>query len=81
MQSDGNSFSEDVVSDSKTSRDEDKILDQIYKSKYIRIIIMILYDIITKIYTNTTVALKPNFMSSLLLCAVFLQICIFFKHS
>ena len=34
MQSDGNSFSGDVVSDSfsKTSRDEDNMLDQIYKS-------------------------------------------------
>ena len=28
-----------------------------------------------------TVALKTNFMSSLLLCAVFLLICIFFNHS
>ena len=27
-------------------------------------------------HTNTTVALKPNFMSSLLLCAVFLYKCI-----
>ena len=27
--------------------------------------------------TNTRVAIKPNFMSSLLLCAVFLFICIF----
>ena len=31
--------------------------------------------------TNTTVALKPNFMSSLLLCAVFLYTCIFFNPS
>ena len=44
MQSDGNSICKDVVSDSfiKTSRDEDKILVQIYKSKYVGIIIMIL---------------------------------------
>ena len=32
-------------------------------------------------YTNTTVALKPNFMSSLLLRAVFLLICIFINNS
>ena len=69
MQSYGNSFCGDVVSDSlkKTLRDEDNILDQIYKSKYVRIIIMmilILYNIIrTKMHTNTTVSLKPNFMS------------------
>ena len=53
QQPDGNSFCGDVVSDSfnKTSRDEDEILDQIYESKYIRIIIMmilILYTIIRK---------------------------------
>ena len=53
MQSDGNSFCGDVVSDSliKTSRDVDNILDQIYKGKYVRIIIMmilILYNIIRK---------------------------------
>ena len=53
MQSDGNSFCEDVVSESfkKTFRDEDNILYQIYKSKYVRIIIMmivILYNILRK---------------------------------
>ena len=53
MQSDGNSFSGDVVSNNcnKTSRDEDNILDQIYKSKYVWIFIMmilILYNIIRK---------------------------------
>ena len=32
-------------------------------------------------HTNTTVALKPNFMSSLLLCALFLFICIFCHNS
>ena len=52
MHSDGNSCG-DVVLDSfnKTYRDEDKILDQIYKSKYVRICIMkilILYNIIRK---------------------------------
>ena len=31
--------------------------------------------------TNITVSLKPNLMSSLLLCAVFLYICIFFDPS
>ena len=53
MQSDGNSFCGDVVSDSfnKTSRDEDNILEQIYKSKYVCIInmmILILYNILRK---------------------------------
>ena len=53
MQSDGNSICGDVVSDSfnKTSRDEDNILVQIYKSKYVRIIItmnLILDNIIRK---------------------------------
>ena len=88
----------DVVLDSlnKTSRDEDNILDKIYKSKYVRIIIMmilinlpmvrsrenkmavfvngspILYIINPQffIHTNNTVALKPSFMSYLLLYAV-----------
>ena len=38
MQSDGNSFWRDVVSDSfnKTSRNEDIIFYQIYNSKYVR---------------------------------------------
>ena len=58
----------------KAYRDEDNILDQIYKSKYvwnIITIVIILYSIkrkciltINKI-ANTTVALKPNLMSSL----------------
>ena len=53
MQSDGNSFCGDVVSESfdKTSQDEDKILDQIYKSKYFRIIIVMIsipYNIMRK---------------------------------
>ena len=50
MQSDGNSFCGDVVMSSfiKTSRDEDKFLDQTYKCEYVRVIIMmilILYNI------------------------------------
>ena len=50
MYSDGNSFCGDVVVDSfnKTSWDEDKILDQICKSKYVRIdnmMFFILYNI------------------------------------
>ena len=53
MQSVGNSLCGDVVSKSfnKKYRDEDSILDQIYKKKYVRIIIMmilILYNIIRK---------------------------------
>ena len=32
-------------------------------------------------HSNTTVALNPNFMSSLVLRAVFLLICIFLNHS
>ena len=66
MQSDGNSFCGDVVSD---------ILAQILQRKYVRIIIImisILYNIIRKCYNNT-VTIKPNFVSSLLfLCAVLL---------
>ena len=69
MQSDGNSFCGDVVSDSfnKQSRDENNILDQIYESTYARIIIMmifILYNIIKKclLIGTTVVALKPNLM-------------------
>ena len=53
MHSDGNSSCGDVVSDrfNKTNRDEDNILEQIYKSKYVCIIILtilILYNIIRK---------------------------------
>ena len=86
MQSHGNSFCGDVVliSFNKASRDDDNILDQVYKSKYVRIFIMmilILYNIIRKMHSNTTVALKLNFMSSLLLKAVFLLICIFLYYS
>ena len=44
MQSDGNGFCGDVVLDNfiKASRDEDNILDQIYKSKYVQIFIMMI---------------------------------------
>ena len=44
MQSDGNSFGGDVVSESfnMTSWDEDNILDQIYRSKHVRIILMMI---------------------------------------
>ena len=64
MQSDGNSFDGDVVSDifNKTFRDEDNNLDQMYKSKYAWI----------SWWKGTIVALKPNFMRFLLLCAAFL---------
>ena len=53
MQSDGNGFYGDVVSDSFNNIywDEDKILDQIHEIKYVRFIMMmilILYDIIPK---------------------------------
>ena len=44
MQSDGNRFCGDVVLNSfkKASRDEDNILDQVYKSKNVRISIMMI---------------------------------------
>ena len=63
MQSDWNSFCEDIVLDNfnKASQDEDNIVDQIYKSKYVRIIsimTLILYNIIRKciltVYTTKT---------------------------
>ena len=65
----------DIVLDSfnKAYRDEENILGQIYKSNCVRIILMMilfLYNIIRKCLL--TVALKPNFMSPLLLCDVFL---------
>ena len=77
MQSDGNSIAGDVVLDSfnRAFWDEYNILDQINKSKYVRIIFMmiiILYNIIQKLFLTQQIALKPNVMSSLLLCAVFL---------
>ena len=47
MKSDGNSFCGDVVSDifHKASPDEDNILEQIYRSKYVRIFITKILDI------------------------------------
>ena len=75
MQSVGNSFCGDVVSESlnKTSQDDDNNLDQKYKIKYVR---TYHYDDFISLYlirkcTNTTVTPKPNFMRSLLLCAVY----------
>ena len=71
-------FLKDVVLDSfnKAYRDENNILDQMNIIKYVRIFIMMILipynNMYKKMHTNTTVALKPNFMSSLLLCAVFL---------
>ena len=61
MQSDGNRFGGDVVFDSfnKASRDEQDILDQIYKSKYVCIIFLIILILYTKMLSNTTVVLKP----------------------
>ena len=49
MQSDGNGFCGDVVLDSfiKASRDEDNMLDQMYKSKYVRNFIMVILILIT----------------------------------
>ena len=53
MQSDGNSFGGDVVSDSfnKTLWDEEIILDQIYKIQNVRIIIMLILNRIS-LYKN-----------------------------
>ena len=53
MQSDGNSFSGDVVLDSfnKASRDAETILEQVDESKYVKIfiiMILILYNMIRK---------------------------------
>ena len=53
MQSDGNSFCGDVVSDSFNKKfwDKDNFLDQIYKSNYVRNIIkmiLIIYNIMRK---------------------------------
>ena len=61
MQSDGNSFGGDVVSDSfnKTFWDENNILYQIYKNQYFRNMIMMisfLYNVILK--CNLTLQLQ-----------------------
>ena len=46
-QLDGNSFGGDVVSGSfnETFRDEDNILDQVYNSKYVRIILSMILNL------------------------------------
>ena len=53
MQSDGNSFCGDVVSDSfkKASRDEDNILDQVYKGNRFGLLLWWFYFFIT-LYEN-----------------------------
>ena len=58
MQSDGSNFGGDVVSDSlnMTFRDGVNILYQIYKIKYVRIIIIKIL-VLFNIHTKTTVAL------------------------
>ena len=70
MKSDGNSFNWDVVLDSfdEASRDEENILDQIYKSKYSNYFLDDFKSLkhYTKMLTKTRVALEPNFMNSLL---------------
>ena len=76
LQSDGNSFCGDVVLESfnEASRDEENIFAQIYVclcSDYYYDDFISLYHY-KKMHTNTTVALKPNFINSILLCAVFL---------
>ena len=60
MQSDWNNFCGKVILESfnMASRDEDNILDQIFESNDCLLTIFLYV-------TNTTVALKPNFMSSL----------------
>ena len=72
----GTIFCGDVVLDSfkKGSRDKDNILDQLKKQiclEYYQCDLYSLYHL-TKMHTNIKVAQKSNFMSSLLLCAVFL---------
>ena len=54
MQSDGNSFCRDVVSDNfnMTSRDEDNILEKICKSKYVRIIILMILFLFNLIHKS-----------------------------
>ena len=63
---------------------EKTIFQTIMESKNVRTFIMIIwisYQNYAKMHTNTTVAHKPNCMSSLSLCTVFLLICIFLHHS
>ena len=77
MQSDGNSLFGDIVLESfiKVSLDEENILDQAFKKKYVRItsmMICILYNIIQKFRLKTKGALNLKFISFLLSCALFL---------
>ena len=77
MQSDWNSFSGDVVLDifNKVPRHEDNILDKCTKANMFEFVswyFLIFFLHYTKMHTNTTVPLKLNFMSALLLCAVYL---------
>ena len=89
LQSDGNSFSGDVVSDSfnKTSLDEYSILDQIYKSaKYVHIIIMMildLYNIIQKCILTLYSSTKTQFYEFLVVvCYISLNVhCIYILQS
>ena len=53
--------------------DEDNILDLVYTRKYVWIMMILnLYDIIRKCILTFTIVPTQNFMSSLLVCAVFL---------
>ena len=81
MQSVGNSFYGDAVLDifNKVFRDEDNILDQMCSYFYYADFDSLKHY--SKMHTSTTAGLNPNFLSSLLLCAVFLLICIFLNHS
>ena len=72
MQTDRNSFCGDVVLDSfnMSYRDGESILDQIYTKNDVQLIFMMILIL----------ALKTDFISFLCIYAVFLLICIFFKH-
>ena len=54
MQSDGNSFCGDVISDTfnKASRDEDNILELIYKKKYVYVIFMLKFKLLKIFHEN-----------------------------
>ena len=68
MQSDGNSFCRDVVLNSfgKASRDEESILDQLYKKQISPDLYYNDFQYFMKMHINITEALKLNFMRSLL---------------
>ena len=69
MQSDGNCFNGYAFLDSfnKIFCDEDNILDQIYNSKYVRIIIMmiLIFYNIKKIHNKTKSSTKTQYYSLL----------------